>query len=432
VQATLMALSGSETSAGQIGVGAATTDLAAWEHVLELVSGAFFTRSQPAWRDAALPYFWLASVAQLLFIAALAYALLALLRWWRQQRRQPLPPRLTAYLILAIWLLLPLLLYLRHTVYLQNYYFLYLLPAPFLLIAVFVDEAIRVVTSTAAQPLRLPLALLLLLPVLLLGLWQLHFDSVGLLLAETGQLRPARQARHVVAALARSREVLAQFPECELLVAGAGGTVESSPLGLLYEFLYPHPVRFVATGRGYIEPRGCAVYLVTADDPLLHGWLDDSAQLLPAAVETEEDTWRFYHVAGGTSGPDEAPLASWENGLELLQVRLRGEPASNRQLDYRWQVTRAPEAPHYHFFNHVLNEAGELVAQEDAPAIATVNWRPGDRLVTRFHVTLPALSPGRYTVQVGLYTWPDLVRVPLQGESTTTFPFHTFKVPGPE
>ncbi len=88
-----------------------------------------------------------------------------------------------------------------------------------------------------------------------------------------------------------------------------------------------------------------------------------------------------------------------------------------------------PEGLHYHFFNHFLNEAGQIVSQDDSPAIDSLYWRVGDRLVTRFYLSLPEeLAGGSYALQVGLYTWPDLTRISLTDSQKNSYLVTTFEL----
>ena len=403
-------------------VSEATVNAASWLLALDLTTGAGFARGYSAWRQAVWPAFPLLAVARLLFVAALAYAAAAPLPWlWRRlqgQVQERMPPRLVALLILALWIAVPVLAYVRHTVYLQHYYFLYLWPAPFLLLALFVDEGAgwirRRVTETG---LRRAGGALLAAPLLLLGTWHVHVNEVGLDLLAAGTVRPERTVAEVQALIDRSQQLLEEHAACDLVVVAEAGTFETSPLGLVRDFVHPRPVRFVEAGRGYIVPGGCSLYLRATGGRLLDRWLATAGRPL---AETQEGA--FYRVDGGqeTHAP---PLQRWENGLALSSVEIEEGPAAGRPLTllYRWQVTETPAAADYHFFNHVLDAGGQLAAQEDAAAIDARNWREGDVLVTRFRIPLPAeMAAGHYTVQVGLYTWPDLTRVPLAGEGSET------------
>jgi hypothetical protein len=119
------------------------------------------------------------------------------------------------------------------------------------------------------------------------------------------------------------------------------------------------------------------------------------------------------------------PLAIWRNGLELVDYQVEGTAAAGQQLlvSYTWYVIQQPRpGQHFHFFNHFLNEEGQIVAQEDGPGVHTAYWRPGDILMTRFYLNLPAdLPAGKYTIQTGVYTWPELRRVRLRRSEETIY-----------
>ena len=61
---------------------------------------------------------------------------------------------------------------------------------------------------------------------------------------------------------------------------------------------------------------------------------------------------------------------------------------------------------------HVINAAGQLVAQNDMQPHSgfapTSQWKPGAAITDRHGLILPAtLAPGDYTVRVGLYRSDD-------------------------
>jgi len=92
-------------------------------------------------------------------------------------------------------------------------------------------------------------------------------------------------------------------------------------------------------------------------------------------------------------------------------------------VDLVWDVVDTPAAA-YVAYVHLLNVAGERVAGTDQPPAAdrmpTNYWRAGDRIQSRFVLTLPDLLPaGSYTAWVGLYKAESqgAVRVPVTEES---------------
>jgi 4-amino-4-deoxy-L-arabinose transferase-like glycosyltransferase len=72
-----------------------------------------------------------------------------------------------------------------------------------------------------------------------------------------------------------------------------------------------------------------------------------------------------------------------------------------------WQIEQ-PFTTDYFIFVHVLNAAGQTVAQRDAPPwqgrFPTSSWRPGTLIVDLNDLPLPAdLPPGDYTLVVGMF-----------------------------
>jgi len=89
--------------------------------------------------------------------------------------------------------------------------------------------------------------------------------------------------------------------------------------------------------------------------------------------------------------------ATLETGAaqEALTVRLHWDAQTTPTIDYTT-------------FIHVVNSAGEIVAQQDQPPLAgfapTHTWQPGQHIADVITLPLPAdLPPGPYSVRVGLY-----------------------------
>jgi hypothetical protein len=114
------------------------------------------------------------------------------------------------------------------------------------------------------------------------------------------------------------------------------------------------------------------------------------------------------------------------NSIQLWAASLpeRVEVAASNLLPVTlyWHVQNAI-VQDYTVFVHVLDQSGNLVAQLDRPpgggTSPTSAWEEGQYLQDSYPVLLPAdLSPGDYTVHIGMYTWPELQRQPvtLQGK----------------
>ena len=85
-------------------------------------------------------------------------------------------------------------------------------------------------------------------------------------------------------------------------------------------------------------------------------------------------------------------------------------------LDLAWQAV-APDGRDYTVFVHLLDGAGELVAQSDGPpqggAYPTSIWSAGEQVADTRALALPGdLPPGEYTLFVGLYDPASGARLP--------------------
>ncbi len=118
----------------------------------------------------------------------------------------------------------------------------------------------------------------------------------------------------------------------------------------------------------------------------------------------------------------------WQNGLALKGYTLAPQPARPGETitaTLFWQAGR-PVAENYAVFVHVVDEAGQLAAQnDDLPrrgAYPIPWWPPGQPVEDTHPLVLPpGLPPGRYQVRVGLYRPEDGIRLPLAtGEDNVT------------
>jgi hypothetical protein len=101
---------------------------------------------------------------------------------------------------------------------------------------------------------------------------------------------------------------------------------------------------------------------------------------------------------------------------ELIPPPSRGGLGGGISLTLHWQALRPPDDD-YTIFVHVLDSAGNLVAQYDAPPLdgvyPTSKWIIGDVFTQRVELEVP---PGEYDLVVGMYTYPDIVRLPVTGD----------------
>ncbi len=75
-----------------------------------------------------------------------------------------------------------------------------------------------------------------------------------------------------------------------------------------------------------------------------------------------------------------------------------------------WEVL-APLPPDAAIFVHLRDAVGNVVAQHDGLDAAAETLQPGDRVLQRHVLVLPALVDGEYTVVIGLYRRGDGARL---------------------
>ncbi len=345
-------------------------------------------------------------------------------RWWRARGRPDgqqgdgHSPEWVALTVIFLWFLLPLLFYLRSSVYLQNYYLVGQWPAHFMLLGIGLDTAGRAAGRLAARAgsangRRAWAAAGLILPALFLAVaaFQVHF-TIRYQDARAAGDGPRLQVRHARAVIDTSRELLAAGPQWRLVGLGNGHQVENSDLALLQEFVDPARVILADGDLALPLPSPAAFYLDSRPGtPASFPLMAQATPLPEARVAVRGEVWPFYEWNEPGGGDAAQPLAGWHAGLELLGY-WPGEliPGGEMTTVLTWEIAARPEA-RYHFGFYLLNEAGEVVAQRDGPGFDSVQWRPGDRFLTFHTLSIPeALPAGVYRTAVALYTWPDLAR----------------------
>ncbi len=118
-----------------------------------------------------------------------------------------------------------------------------------------------------------------------------------------------------------------------------------------------------------------------------------------------------YEIAPGEPRPQITPL-------EGAAVHTLG-PAEPLQINLYWRALLAPERD-YTLFIHVINQQGERVTQRDLPLrygdYPSSRWQAGELVIDRADLALPALPPGDYRLEFGLYDASSGSSLPVQGE----------------
>ncbi len=130
-------------------------------------------------------------------------------------------------------------------------------------------------------------------------------------------------------------------------------------------------------------------------------------------------------TAGGMSQVAETSIPHPRQEVFASEIRLRGygigastfTPGATAPLELYWEALQKPTAD-YTVFVHLLNQAGEQVSGFDRPAggpsLPTSAWQPSVILRDVYPLTIPGdLPTGKYTIRIGMYTWPSLARLPI-------------------
>jgi 4-amino-4-deoxy-L-arabinose transferase-like glycosyltransferase len=379
-----------------------------------------------------LPTAALVSPLDHLMSLLLGLSLLYALGWGGQQFRQrhqdeQARQNSTAVIILLLWLVMPVLFYLRSSVHLQVYYLMGQWPAPFILmgLAIGAAQAWLVRPSWAPWGRWLNLGLTGLLALALAGQFALNIQIQNGRLADNEV-----QIRHIRQAISQVKQLMATRPECSLVLISEGVQLEDSRLSLLREFTaVPHIL--LADGELALPlPAPCALYLDARPHSRASHWLAETAVPLPAAdIAIQEERWRFYELPATLHGQligrltAEANPAAWVNGATLVNAEYgQVQPGAPLPLTLLWHVRERPPPAVYHVGNYLLTADNEVVAQSDGPGFDSIQWRPGDYFLTWFEIPIPSdLPAGNYRLALAQYTWPGLERINLTAGDNTYF-----------
>ncbi|MCP5096169.1 MAG: glycosyltransferase family 39 protein [Chloroflexi bacterium] len=113
--------------------------------------------------------------------------------------------------------------------------------------------------------------------------------------------------------------------------------------------------------------------------------------------------------------------ATWDDGVDLLGYDIQTNDA-DLQLTLYWQA-KTPPTKNYTIFTHILNDLGEIVAQQDGPpageAWLMMTWLPQEIIIDERTIPLPPDLPANtYRIRIGLYDSRTGDRLPVSIENT--------------
>jgi hypothetical protein len=173
-------------------------------------------------------------------------------------------------------------------------------------------------------------------------------------------------------------------------------TDESDPAGIIEGWLDKHAFKATDAWVGNVRLVSYAAPLSDGDVPAADFRLGDHVMLTGYQLRA--------------SSPVEAP-ANTSSSPGVLPGRI--VPGEIVQVQVRW-TTDAPLDAGYVVFLQALDEANHLAGQlDDEPAVATMNWRPGQQVADRHGLLIePGTPPGEYRIIIGLYDAATGERLP--------------------
>lgn len=317
------------------------------------------------------------------------------------------------------WLFAPVLVFLWAWTPIYIHYFIAVLPAPFLLAGVLFQRLladVRPVLRAATW-----IALLAVAGVLLHA-WAATMVYVA---AQPGATAFGVPLATKLAAADTARALRQESGAAEVLIAGTGSAPDVDDFPAEFDaLLWDVPRRFVNLNREAVFSGEASVVLL---GPRAEDAVSSTRVFYLSAAE------RLTHIGGGDEpetytvgklAPDVAPapqvavpevlLANW---VRLTGYGLRQIDDTGPLWDVYWWPGDNPDPADYHFFNHLLDATGARVAQSDAAAFTATQWRPGDRVISRFHLPLEIAPAAPLSMRVGMYRFPSLEAVPVLDEA---------------
>ncbi len=114
---------------------------------------------------------------------------------------------------------------------------------------------------------------------------------------------------------------------------------------------------------------------------------------------------------------------NFDKQVELVGFEIDGSqfhPGDDIHLALKWRALSEPKED-YHAFAHLLAEGSQAVAGHDKVPLneyfRPTAWPVGEPLRDEYIISIPRdLPPGRYGLEVGLYSYPELERLPVLGD----------------
>jgi 4-amino-4-deoxy-L-arabinose transferase-like glycosyltransferase len=371
--------------------------------------------------------YWPDRIEESLALLGTAYLMIRL--WYKRHDRRL---RLRDGLLL-LWLIMPVLFYVRSKSPVFPHYLIPLYPAPYLALAIGASDLLS--AAGAYDAVKKPLYALASVSMLALVLWQSYLSLSIHAFVEThhtpnGMGTPVGILRDVARTVERYVDTW-HSEQVVILCPGDDPGMDECPAVFQFMIGRSMKARFADYDESLLFPwqdTPTLVVLAPGNSVAEQELLRHASSLSDKEIWLRErrGAYRFYqlparYIPEPDMQPDNTPVHV-ENGISLLGYDLsaRPTPGQTTRLTLYWSVDAVPDEPPaqgYSFANHLLAADGQRYGQRDGPGYHVRWWQPRDTLASWFEIPLSADAPdSAYRLRIGVYVFTppgqfDAVRV---------------------
>ncbi len=363
---------------------------------------------------------WIFNLIGWLTVAAAVMLTWRTVRFWRATDEGQRKATRIDFVLLS-WLAVPIVFNLRYSIALHLHFFALTIPVAYLMIGRVAEAALAPARLGELNRQRgrprftfletVTLAGLSLLAVaqvtaiLLMGYFVATHDTPG------GFDKPLAHYQTIAdQAVSLAEEAQA----AELLVMGEGDSIVVDPTPAIFDVLLRDRIayRFVKGTSAAVFPAHKAVVLISPEAGKAADWYRSWP------TQNLEGGYQLVRLDGSWPQDKLRPVAgprTFQNGVELQGYRWNNTDTSETENTFwlQWQ-TLWQETDDTHFFVHFLDKDKEKWGQRDAVGYPTTLRRKGDRIISAFDITSHEVESSEpFWVRVGLYTFPEIIAVPV-------------------
>lgn len=336
-----------------------------------------------------------------------------------QAVRHRTDPRSQVGLILVTWLLAPLLVFALTWTDSFPHYFIAAFPAQYLIAGVAFQTILAAVGRWGKG---LGWLVLLLTAAAQLFAW------MTLLMFVTTRATPGGFGAPLSLKLAAAEAARTAVADgaAEVIIAGDGSSPRVDEFPAEYDALL-HDVerRFVDVEREALFPAERAAVLLSAspdkdDTSLVQLYEESAVQSAVFPLRPGEDVLLVLGLPGDAAPPPASEIAPpnlLANWVRLVGVDWQPLDGSEGIWQLHWRPGENPDPATYHFFAHALIDGDRRIAQDDQPAFAGTQWRPGDQVISRFALEWTEGEGPPLQMRTGMYRYPEVESVPVLDEA---------------